>query len=357
MVRDEDGWPTPGARATDVESGLTIEATADGALDVDKGTGRRTFDVSPPPGRPDLGTERWTADPAFPGGSIRMSVQHRRDVSFEQLAADHRSGPVDRVWLIATDTRAWTRAWTVGAEGQLESVPLGRYVAEWTAGGARRHGLLDVGADAVRFEEPAGPPQSVDVVVTGIRVSDPAADLVLVERSRRSCLLRSAVLWAGNYEWMAGCGVTSWFSFAESDADGEPVFRGVPPGHYEIRTRSNPRVLARCFDVPDTASGPLRVAAEFQPRESTIHGTVRGTAQRKSWIVEARIFGESSVTKCLRVGESYEFTNLPPGIYSVWVTREDWGSQPLRGEPLPQSPWRNVLVDGHGDVRLDFDVK
>jgi hypothetical protein len=357
MVRDEDGWPVPGARLTDSESGVTIEATEHGALSVDKAAAPRTFELTPPPGRPDLGTEHWTPDPSFPGGSIKMTVQHRRDVTFGELAADLAAGPIDRVWLRATDARAWTKFWNVRPGARLELVPFGRYVADWSAGGGRRHGSLVVGAEAVRFEPSPDSTPSADVLVTGVLCPDAADDLILVERSRGSCLLPSAVLWAGSWESMAGCGVTSWCAFADSNEDGTPRFRNVPSGQYEIRARDNPRLVARCFEVPPSARGPLRIAAAFQPRASRLHGVVRGPAQKKSWIVEARIFGESSVTQRVHVGESYEFADLPPGIYSVWVTREDWGSQPLRGEPLPQSPWKNVVVDGRADVRLDFDVK
>jgi hypothetical protein len=104
-------------------------------------------------------------------------------------------------------------------------------------------------------------------------------------------------------------------------------------------------------------NGTVRVSADFEPQEGRIRGRLRGSDQGKEWIVEARIRGEFSRSQRLRPGGSYEVSGLAPGLYSVWVHREDWGREARRGQPLPESPWKNVVVDGRNTVTLDFDIE
>jgi hypothetical protein len=357
-VVDDEQWPLPGATVTS-DSGVFV-TDARGICDPGPASDIGTIDVVPPRDRPDLAPCRVTKAMRRQTSYVTLHIAHRADAAIDELAADCRAGRVEDVWLRAAGSRAWVRSWNVTQGGRLESVPLGRYHLSWAAGDACREGRLELTEEAAHFELSAPATPCASVAVTGI--PDPARGevfdaLVLVERSERSTLVPATVRDSLGFEAMYGCGWSNWFAIAGHDEDGTPVFRHVPPGTYELRTHRSPRVLSSCLVVPPEPAGPVRVVADYEPQEGSIHGTLRGPRQPKSWIVEARVRGEYSASKRLHVGGTYELTRLPPGIYSVWASREDWGQQPLRGEPLPESPWRNVAIDGYGSVSLDFDVE
>jgi hypothetical protein len=293
--------------------------------------------------------------------TVQLRSAYSSDAIIPELAADYRPGEAPEVTLRTVGPRSWVRRWSTDAKGTLAAVPCGEYAVSWKSAGSLRTGTLKVGHERSRFELQSAAAPSSKVEVTGIpdpADSDPGDFLVLIDRSDAAAFLPDTVRDSLAFAPMAGCGVTNLFELPDKPAgDGILRFSCVSPGRYEVRTFRRPRVLSRCVVVPDGVNGTVRVSADFEPQEGRIRGRLRGSDQGKEWIVEARIRGEFSRSQRLRPGGSYEVSGLAPGLYSVWVHREDWGREARRGQPLPESPWKNVVVDGRNTVTLDFDIE
>jgi hypothetical protein len=356
-VADSDGWPLAGARVTDDARTWSVTTTEGGYCNA--GTAAARIHVEPPPDRPDLAAvdrnvTRW---------------EYVASASFEKCItsdvklppATDTSLPADfaQIDLRPADGRPFMRRVAVPVDRVLPAVPLGNYAVRWYAEGAWRQATLEVTAAASRF-------LPSPVIARPTRVELPGswqgftpsleAVLVLLERSRCSCLLPRSILESGNFELTGGRGYTSRFVVADVEDDGTAVFEGVAPGDYEIVSRSDPYAVSFCVRV-DGTSDVLRVDCAPRLRAAQIAGRIEGPSGA-SWYVQMRGLGrEFDVSRSVKCPGDYEFGDLAEGLYSVRAVSSTAFGFSRPGDDSGITPWRNVVVEAGGRVTVDFHVE
>jgi hypothetical protein len=357
FVADSDGWPLAGARVTDDARAWSVTTTEGGYCNA--GTAAARIHVEPPPDRPDLSAvdrkvARWEHV-----ASISLGERITSDAKLP--AATDASVPpgLARIDLQPADGRPFMRYVTVPADRVLPAVPLGNHAVRWYAEGAWRQATLEVTAAASRFlpSPVIARPTRIELPGTwqGFRPSLEAA-LVLLERSRSSCLLPRSILESGGFELTGGRGYTSRFVVADVEDDGTAVFEGVAPGDYEIVSRSDPYAVSFCVRV-DGTSDVLRIEAVPRLRAAQIAGRIDGPSGAR-YHVEMRGLGrEFDVSRPVTCPGDYEFGDLAEGLYSVRAVSSTAFGFSRPGDDSGITPWRNVVVEPGGRVTVDFHVE
>lgn len=352
FVVDSMRWPVAGATVSSPSSAWSATTSASGWCVLPPGTS--SFDVAPPTERPDLAPIRRDAvDPERPGYVELRSVA--ADVTFP-LPPLFAPPAGAEVTLRCADGRPFIRRSTVSERRKIGSIPLGRYLADWTEDGVPKSGVLEVGSDGSSLvAADAGECRGV-VELPGAWTSfEPAVGvgLALVERSRRSCLLPAPVADSMSFAMVDGRGFTSDFRAASID-DGAAVFDDVPAGDWEVVSIAEPYAVSHCLSVARDAAG-VRVECAPSPRASRLAGSVQGADAGTAFVVEIRGHGGMfAPTRSVTCPGTFEFSDLNPGLYSVRAAMDRSAAEAGR---LLTTPWRNVAVGPGESVSVEFSAE
>ncbi len=360
-VVDADEWAVEGARI--LSDGVTTELRTSvlGFVPFDS-TWAPRIRVIPPPTRPDLVEEEVRVEPKDWMTLVTLDSLPARAIEIPELSSDFARASIDRIRLEPVDSRNWSREFRVH-EARVEHVRIGTYRATWDVAGMRRRGVLTVERERVHFEE-SGPPVPLRQVEIGgswqAFAMVPMQFVVLAGRTVRSVLTPSRVLSSRDMETFDGLNFTTPGRFGGVEDDGRIVFPDMAPGAYEFAIIGRPRYASLCLVVPETEETEVvrRVAHPVAAAGvGDLYGTVAGQAHSKPYHVEVRAVGQFEAMKPVKVGESYEFGELSPGVYAVRVVRSDAFEMLRSTGDCVRSTWRNVIVDAGLRVKLDFAVE
>ena len=357
FVGDPDGWPVGGARVTDAAGAWSVTTSAAGYC---RGVSAApAIRVEPPADRPDLA--------AFEGSPGRWEylaevVLRKKPVADVALPpAGDPSVPPEQgdLSVIPNDGRPFLQRITITPDRVIRSFPLGSYTVRWCAEGFWRDAELVVAAEGSRLLPARPAVRAVRVEVPGTWQGfqpTPSAALLLLERSRLSCVLPRSIVESGGFELSEGRGYTSRFVVADVDEDGTAVFSDVAPGDYEIVSMFQPYVVSGCIRI-DGQSDVISVACGPRLRAAQIVGRVEGRSGARYDVQirgRGRSFDKSRPVKC---PGDYEFGDLPGGLYSVRAVADD----AFQGRHIDDysgfTPWRNVILEPGGRVTVDFHVE
>ena len=357
LVGDTDGWPLGGARVSDAAGAWTVTTSPAGYARVSSPSA--AVHVEPPADRPDLAP--LDGSPGEWDSLAEFVLPKRPEVEVRIPAATDASVPPDgaEVLVAPTDGRPFFRRATLLSGRRILSLPLGTYTVSWCAEGTWRRTTLEVSSSGSQLlsAPPGVRATRVEIPGTwqGFRPS-PSAMLVLLERSRLSCVLPRSIVESGGFELTEGRGYTSRFAVADVDDDGTAVFQDVAPGDWEVLAMFQPYFVSGCIRV-DGSTEVMRVACSPRLRAGQIVGRVEGRTGAR-FDVQLRGRGRSyDVSRSLKCPGEYEFGDLPGGLYSVRAVAGDAFQMRRADDWTGFSPWRNVVLEPGGRVTVDFHVE